>query len=198
MNYLAHAYLSYGIPEITVGNMISDYVKGRKILDYPHAIQQGIRLHRAIDQYTDTHAVTRLAKQLFQPHYRLYSSAFVDVVYDHFLAADTAEFSDKSLMEFSLQTYQHLDPFASQFPEKFARMFPYMKQQNWLYNYQFRWGLKNSLAGLVRRAAFLDDSETAFRIVEENYEALRQCYQAFIPDVKVFAERTLQDLLPPR
>lgn len=30
MNYLAHAYLSFDEPEILVGNMISDFVKGKK------------------------------------------------------------------------------------------------------------------------------------------------------------------------
>ena len=195
MNYLAHAYLSFGIPEITVGNMISDYVKGKKVLDYPHAIQQGIWLHRAIDQFTDQHPATRSARTFFQPHYRLYSSAFVDVVYDHFLAADEGEFTDGSLMEFSQQTYRHLDPFAPHFPEFFARMFPYMKRQNWLYNYQFRWGLQNSFGGLVRRAAYLEESETAFRVFEENYQELRQHYRAFMPDVKDFAEKKLEALL---
>ncbi len=35
MNYLAHAYLSFNDPEILVGNMISDFVKGKKKFDYP-------------------------------------------------------------------------------------------------------------------------------------------------------------------
>ena len=35
MNYLAHAYLSSGDPSIPAGNMISDYVKGKKKFDYP-------------------------------------------------------------------------------------------------------------------------------------------------------------------
>jgi acyl carrier protein phosphodiesterase len=30
MNYLAHAYLSFGEPDILAGNMISDFVKGKK------------------------------------------------------------------------------------------------------------------------------------------------------------------------
>ena len=33
MNYLAHAYLSFNDPEILVGNMISDFVKGKKKAD---------------------------------------------------------------------------------------------------------------------------------------------------------------------
>ena len=30
VNYLAHAYLSFGDPEILTGNLISDFVKGKK------------------------------------------------------------------------------------------------------------------------------------------------------------------------
>ena len=30
MNYLAHAYLSFGDPDVLTGNMISDFVKGKK------------------------------------------------------------------------------------------------------------------------------------------------------------------------
>lgn len=36
MNYLAHAYFSFGDPAILTGNMISDYVKGKKQFDYPY------------------------------------------------------------------------------------------------------------------------------------------------------------------
>jgi hypothetical protein len=41
-----------------------------------------------------------------------------------------------------------------------------MKSQNWLYNYQFRWGLEKSFGGLVRRASYISESETAFRLFE--------------------------------
>ena len=66
MNYLAHAYLSFNHPEILTGNMISDFVKGKKKFDYPTTIQKGIMLHRAIDQFTDTHEATKEAKEVGQ------------------------------------------------------------------------------------------------------------------------------------
>ena len=53
MNYLAHAYLSFNDQEILTGNMISDFVKGKKKFDYPSRIQAGINLHRLIDNFTD-------------------------------------------------------------------------------------------------------------------------------------------------
>lgn len=126
--------------------MISDFVKGKRKFDYPAEIQQGIALHRAIDRFTDEHDATRDAKEVFRPAYRLYSGAFTDVVFDHFLANDESEFSESSLFDFAKETYAELDRQAGWMPDRFAHMFPYMKQQNWLYNYRTRWGIKKVLA----------------------------------------------------
>ncbi len=191
MNYLAHAYLSFHEPEILVGNMISDYVKGKKKFNYSPGIQKGMDLHRAIDTFTDNHAVTKKAKEIFRPHYRLYSGAFVDVLYDHYLATDKTIFSDDSLKQFAADTYQILEPFTAVFPERFAVFFPYMKTQNWLYNYHERWGIEKSLHGVVRRAIYLTESATAFRLFEENFDELQQCYDAFFPELLVFVKNKL-------
>ena len=125
MNYLAHAYLSFKNPGILAGNMISDYIKGKKQFDYPVTVQKGIQLHRAIDNFTDTHPATQELKSFFRPQYRLYSGAFADVVYDHFLANDEQQFgTEKILEEFAATTYQLLENFRSIFPPPFQKMFP--------------------------------------------------------------------------
>ncbi|HTE11687.1 MAG TPA: ACP phosphodiesterase [Chitinophagaceae bacterium] len=186
MNYLAHAYLSFNQPEILVGNLISDFVKGKKKFTFSPGIQKGISLHREIDNFTDTHAVTRTAKEVFRPHYRLYAGAFVDVVYDHFLAIDKNEFATGGLLQFSETTYDLVAPFVEGLPEKFQKMFPYMRQQNWLYNYQYNWGIERSLAGVVRRSAYLSESDTAFLLFETHYQHLQACYDSFFPGLKNF------------
>ncbi len=164
MNYLAHAYLSFNHPDILVGNMISDFVKGKKQFDYPLAIQKGIRLHRAIDNFTDEHLATREARKYFKPAVGLYSGAFVDIVYDHFLALDPHELSEQAWKDFATVVYNQLTEQQEWLPEKFARMLPYMSSQNWLYNYRFTGGMENSFAGLVRRAAYLTDASPAFSL----------------------------------
>jgi acyl carrier protein phosphodiesterase len=187
LNYLAHAYLSFDHPGILVGNLISDFVKGKKKFDYPAPIQAGIALHRAIDTFTDEHPVTKKAKEIFRPHYRLYSGAFIDVVYDHFLATDPGEFSEQSLLEFSERTYAALEHYTEWLPENFAVMLPYMKKQNWLFNYRTKWGTAKSLEGLVRRAAYLTESNTAFQLFEEHYQLLQDYYRQFWGGIKTFA-----------
>ena len=192
MNYLAHAYLSFHHPQILVGNMISDYVKGKKKFDFPAGIQFGIMLHREIDSFTDGHEATQKAKSFFRPQYRLYAGAFVDVVYDYFLANDETEFNDDSLKAFAVETYTLLSKHTEYFPEKFASMFPYMNSQNWLYNYHYRWGIAKSMGGVVKRANYLSESETAFNLFEKNIEELHLCYNQFWADLMPFAKNQFE------
>lgn len=169
--------------------MISDFVKGKTKFSYPAGIQTGIELHRYIDCFTDEHEATKEAKEIFRPAYRLYSGAFVDVVYDHFLAADEREFSEQSLLFFTRSAYNMLDEHFHHLPERFSRMLPYMKEQNWLFHYRTRWGTEKSLGGLVRRAAYLTESDTAFRLFEQHYQLFQDCYRHFWADVKPFAKQ---------
>lgn len=183
MNYLAHAYFSFGDPEILVGNLISDFVKGKKKFEYPQGVQKGITLHRMIDEFTDNHPATRKAKQFFKPFVGLYAGAFVDVVYDHFLALNKEIFPGDTLKDFTTKTYTTLDEYIHLFPEPFARMYPHMKEHDWLYNYQFMWGIEKSFGGVVRRAKYLAESDGAFEAFVENYEELRVCGEEFLGEV---------------
>lgn len=186
MNYLAHAYLSFNQPDVLVGNLISDFVKGKKKFDYTPGIQKGIALHREIDNFTDTHPATRDAKEVFRPQYRLYAGAFTDVVFDHFLAIDPKEFTKESLLQFSRDTYEMAAPYLPGLPEKFQQLFPYMQQQNWLNNYQHNWAIERSLAGVARRAVYLSESAIAFGLFETHYQHLQDCYYRFFPALKKF------------
>jgi len=189
MNYLAHAYLSFNDPEILVGNMISDFVKGKKKFDFPLRIQAGITLHRMIDTFTDEHPATKEAKEFFRPHYRLYSGAFIDVVYDHFLATDPTEFINPTLPGFSKRVYAILEENKQWLPVRFAGMLPYMRSQDWLYNYRTIWGTERSFGGLVRRSAYLEESDTASKLFNVHYQPLKACYRHFWQEAKPFAQK---------
>lgn len=195
MNYLAHAWLSFDEPEVLVGNMISDFIKGKKKFDYAPRILHGIHLHRAIDRFTDVHEATKRAKEIFRPVYRLYSGAFVDVVYDHFLASDPKWFPDDQLAVFSKKVYSMLDRYESILPSPFRQMLPYMKAHDWLYNYRTVPGIGKGFGGLVRRSAYLTESDTAYQLLNQHYTTFRLCYESFIDEVRIFA-RAFYDAPP--
>ena len=194
VNFLAHAYLSFDRPDILAGNMISDFVKGKKKFGYTTGIQKGIALHRDIDAFTDDHPATRAAADLFRPVYRLYGPAFIDVTFDHFLANDPTIFTEESLFDFSQQVYQTLERQYAILPEKFQGMFPYMKSQNWLFYYRQRSGIARSFEGLVRRSAYLTDSATAFEIFESHFTRLQDLYNQIFPALKAFTSGRLLQL----
>ncbi|MCA6440526.1 MAG: ACP phosphodiesterase [Sediminibacterium sp.] len=187
MNYLAHAYYSFEDPDILLGNMISDYIKGSKQYTFPKEVQAGIRLHRQIDSFTDAHAATKEIKKIFAPEVRLYAGAFTDVVYDHFLAIGD-EKSDNEWYEFTQRTYISLEANTTLFPQRFQKMFPYMRSQNWLYNYRFRWGIEKSFEGVARRAKYLNLPNSCFSLFEANYEAIAEQAAPFLKDVKNFVQ----------
>ena len=148
-----------------------------------------------IDHFTDQHAITREAKEIFRPAYRLYSGAFVDIVYDHFLARDEEEFGPGELLAFSKNVYARMDLMTEWFPPVFARIYPYMRSQDWLYHYRELAGIKKSFAGMVSRSAFLEESETAAQLLEQHYQRLQELYRLFWKDLKPFARAGFETIL---
>lgn len=158
-------------------------------------ILNGIILHRAIDDFTDHHPATKRAMEIFRPYYRLYSAPIMDILFDHFLANDQNSFNEVSLKEFTQNTYRHLEISSVHLPARFLQMFTYMKTEDWLYNYKYVEGMRKSLYGLVRRASFLKESDTAYNLFLQNHSYLNECYQEFGPDVKQFAKQKFEELI---
>ncbi len=167
--------------------MISDFVKGKKKFDFSEGVQKGIALHRSIDTFTDDHPVTKEAKQFLKPAVGPYAGAFIDVAYDHFLANDELEFDEHRLQKHVDETYDILSLHESILPPTFKRMLPYMMTQNWLFNYRTISGTEQSFGGVVGRAKYLESSADVFKLFNQHYDALQNCYKAFFPNLKAHA-----------
>ena len=187
MNFLAHSYLSFSEEQL-IGNMIADFVKNRDVARLPESIQKGIKLHRAIDTFTDAHSLIHEAKAPFRPLVRLYSGAFVDVAFDYFLANDTAENSQREWQEHSQRVYAVLRRYEEFLPEVFKKVLDKMQQDDWLYNYRNEWGIDYSFRNVVNKAQFLDKTINVFPAFLANKDFLREKYEIFFPEIKSFAQ----------
>ena len=105
MNFLAHIYLSGNNEKLMVGNFIGDFVKGNQLDSFEKEIKQGVQLHRAIDQYTDSHIVVSQSKDKLREKYRHYSGVIVDVYYDHFLSKNWSHYHAQDLKGFTEEFY---------------------------------------------------------------------------------------------
>ena len=108
MNYLAHLYLSEDSPESLLGSIMGDFVKGTIGDRYPLKIKRGIKLHRKIDTYTDSHPTTRASRSLYSPARRRFAGIIVDLCYDHFLYRHWSEFTDVAIDQFICRIYDIL------------------------------------------------------------------------------------------
>ena len=187
MNFLAHSYLSFSEEQL-IGNMIADFVKNRDVARLPESIQKGIKLHRAIDTFTDAHPLIHEAKAPFRPLVRLYSGAFVDVAFDYFLANDTTENSQREWQEHSQRVYAVLRRYEEFLPEVFKKVLDKMQQDDWLYNYRNEWGIEYSFRNVVNKAQFLDKTTNVFPAFLANKDFLCEKYEIFFPEIKSFAQ----------
>jgi acyl carrier protein phosphodiesterase len=184
MNFLAHTYLSGSNEQLMIGNFIADFVKGKKKDDYPNEIRKGIELHRFIDNYTDHHQIVLKSIRTVQARQEKYSGVVIDILYDHFLAANFKEFSETLLQDFSNNTYSILKNNWDVLPEGVHYFLPFMIERNWLLNYATIEGIGNALSGLSRRVKYPNRMNEAIKDLQENYAGLESDFRTFFPELR--------------
>lgn len=188
MNFLGHIFLSPNDDEILLGNFIADSVKGNPEKFYSGRIVEGIRFHRAIDEFTDNHPLVKQGVQRFRKTQSRYAPVVIDVIYDHILASNWAEFHNEELDPLAQSVYHRLESQSEHFPVQVERYFPYMKEQNWLYNYQFEWGILKSLEGLDRRSANETQMHLALDVYKESEAEFLSEFKRFIADAQQMSQ----------
>jgi acyl carrier protein phosphodiesterase len=189
VNYLAHFYLSGTHEHLLLGNFIADAVKGKQLESFSDELQQGIRMHREIDFFTDTHAVTSRSKARLRETFNHYSGVIVDIFYDHFLAKNWKEFSDEPLNEYSQRIYALLEKHSADFPERPRHMLPFMRDHDWLMAYTKVEGIRTVLTGMSRRAKYESKMELAGDALVKDYDLFEKDFRDFFPDLVAHTEK---------
>ncbi|GAA4271429.1 acyl carrier protein phosphodiesterase [Aquimarina gracilis] len=194
MNFLAHIYLSYEDPELKIGNFIADSVKGKKFLEYPRRISQGIKLHRKIDSYTDSHEIVKQSISRLSSKYGRYSSVIVDILYDHFLAANWKEYSSIPLEDYTLSFYDLLQDHYKILPKPIQHFLPYMIRDNWLLSYATVAGIGSVLSGMNRRTKNRSKMNFAVIELEEYYTDFEKEFRSFFEELELFTKNEMRKL----
>ncbi len=194
MNFLAHIYLSGEDPELKIGNFIADSVKGKKFLEYPERIAQGITLHRKIDAYTDSHEIVKESMARLSPKYGRYSAVIVDILYDHFLAANWTRYSETPLDKFTVDFYGLLNENYEILPQRVQNFLPYMIRDNWLLSYASISGIGNVLSGMNRRTKNRSKMNFAVIELEQYYTDFDKEFHAFFEELELFTKNEMRKL----
>jgi acyl carrier protein phosphodiesterase len=181
LNFLAHIYLSGENEGILLGNFIADAIKGKKVDLYTGDVHTGIRLHRFIDDFTDTHSIVRRTTARLRSEFGKFSPVVADVFYDHYLAANWLEFHEMDLKTFCDKIYDKLLLLKDEMPKETQIMLPYMIQNNWLLNYAEAEGVNRALQGLSRRTVQGSRMEFGMNELLKNYDLYKQDFFEFFP-----------------
>ncbi len=165
-------------------NLYGDFVKGKDLSNYPEKIQEGIRLHRRIDNFIDHHpAVIELLHILYGPLPKVAGIA-VDLYFDHLLAKNWNVFHDKEYDLFVNDFYASIDFNNVSYSDQFYLMLTKMKEINWLHYYQFMEGLEKSSYGLSKRISFPNELANAPNVFVQFEKEITEVFHKYMIDAK--------------
>ncbi|MBV6405667.1 MAG: DUF479 domain-containing protein [Flavobacteriales bacterium] len=184
MNFLGHLYLSGDDPLVITGNYMADAIKGGDLGRFPEGLRKGIRLHRAIDHYTDGHPLARAGRERVRDHAGRYAPVVMDLFYDHLLAVHWAAVHPEPLHLFTARMYAVLGAHAAWMEGRPARMLPHLIAEDWLGAYARREGLAAALGGMARRAPEGHVMAGAEAVLWQHYDAYRAEFIGFLTDIE--------------
>ncbi len=135
MNFLAHMFLSGDAPELFVGNLMGDFVKGSVRGHFPPGIEGGILLHRRIDSFAGQNRHFLRSKRRLDKSFGHYRGVMVDLFYDHFLALHWEDYAVVSLSLFISDAWRALREHKQFLPERLQRIMPLIFRE-WLPSYR--------------------------------------------------------------
>ena len=183
MNFLAHLVLSAHDEEEMLGNLLGDFTKWIDVSTLPAGMQRGVRLHRAIDRFTDFHPIVSVSKERVSDERWRFAGVLVDVFYDHYLARDFPQYGGGTLRDFLDRVYAALRRRQGGMSEKFARVIDRMIAQDWMGGYGSMDGISLTLERIAGRLSRPTNLGSGIVELEASYEALGQDFAAFWPEL---------------
>ncbi|HSX62080.1 MAG TPA: ACP phosphodiesterase [Tahibacter sp.] len=198
MNHLAHALLAGSDPDWILGGLLGDFVHGPVPTNLREGVGHGIRLHRAIDVYTDAHPVVVALRGRFVPPFRRYAGILIDVWFDHVLARDFARWSDAPLDVFSDLVNDLLRRHRDELPPNLQRFADYMRRAGLPAAYADSAVVGRALAGVGTRLSRANPLAQALPVLQALDAELRAGFDVFFPDLVAFADRWRSDAIAGR
>ncbi|MGI2261481.1 ACP phosphodiesterase [Shewanella sp. GXUN23E] len=197
MNFLAHLHLADNSQTSLAGNLAGDFAKGN-IQDFAKPLQQGIWLHRQLDQLTDEHEISRDLIRQFPKKYSRIAPVLMDLAFDHMLARYWDEYHGDTLEVFTQRAYEELAQ-TPDLPEKLSKLVPVMRQQNWLLAYESRTGLNDAILGVGRRFSKPELFVGADKVVKQMDTDIEIAFRTLYPQLmaysRILSRKTPDDYL---
>jgi len=183
LNHLAHFHLAGTREDDIVGALLGDYVKGPLCGQLSAQLENGIRLHRRIDAYTDAHPRLAPLKTPFPAGQRRLAGVVTDLLFDHLLVRHWTRFHDGELSLFAREIHAILLRHQAQLPVAALAHVGRMRE----YDLLVRYGEAEVIDGTLRRiglrlgrAQAMDD---AIVLAWQHIDRFEQAFLEFYPQL---------------
>lgn len=153
MNFLAHLHLADPDPGLMLGGIVADFARNPEVAALPRDVQAGVRLHRLVDGFTDSHPIVQRSIARISPRMGWFSGIVIDIYYDHVLGRDWGDYSAEPLRAFADRAYRLLEevfPHATPDGQWFIRR---LIDRDYLVGYSTIEGITRTLDRVSRRIA---------------------------------------------
>lgn len=186
MNFLGHIYFSGSDFELARANLFGDFTKGKQYLTFPEYIQEGVRLHRAIDQYIDSHPKVVQLIHLLRPELPKVAPIAIDLYFDHLLAKNWSKFHPIPLDTFLESFYTHIATRNPDYPEAYSDFLDLMQQRKWINVYPTEFGLQRLCAGVGSRLSFPNALPSAPAVFNKNQSEIEATFYEYMRDANEY------------
>ena len=186
MNFLGHAYIARNHPNLIAGNFAGDSYKGKieNFSNLPEDILNGIRLHRFIDDFTDSSKNVIEVCRIFQRE-GVQKIGFIasDILLDHHLSREWSSYSDHNYQEFVDFVYENTDAQLNELHPEFQWMYSKLKQYGWLFDYPSIPGISKIMELFSRRIGFENDLLKTVDIYQTRQTEIDQLFHDFLIEI---------------
>ena len=183
MNYLAHSFLSFSIEPVLFGQFIADDIKGNKWRQFDSKIQQGILIHRFIDNFTDNHPLVLELKKQLHPLLGKFSGVVLDVLFDHVLSQKWQLYSGETRESWIQTIYFQLGQRRLEMSEKRQYITDKMLEHDWMNMYMTQEGTAQILNQMSRRIPFSNTLKDSFEAYIRNEKDIISTFDEFFPQI---------------
>jgi acyl carrier protein phosphodiesterase len=183
VNFLAHFHIAWPDEGLVAGALEGDFHKGAVSADIEPGVAEGIRLHRSIDAFTDSHPLIAQLREQFPQHLRRYAGILIDLGFDHYLSLHWHRYSTLPLQDFSAAVHRVLERRQDHLSHDSRSMQELLRRHDVLNRYH-DWSMVVATAGRIgerfSRGNPLLDIDTELAPLRG---ALESAFTAFYPEV---------------
>lgn len=187
MNFLAHALLAGTKPSDQLGGLMGDFVKGPLPAGLPPDVAAGVRLHRMIDVYADTHPAFNRSRGRVSVQRRRVAGVMVDMFYDHFMARHWHDYHTEPLTQFSARMYALMAEHGAILPPRLNAILPHMRAGDWFVAYRSVDATVDAIDRMSRRLSRPELLIGGGTELAADYAGFEVDFLAFIDDAIDFA-----------